>query len=64
MSSSYGEWPREDARRCDGCRFAEPVGRRKTPAGCERPVWRCARLAEHVHETQAEAHCNYWEVRS
>ena len=64
MSSEFGAWPQEDARRCDGCRFAEPVRTVLAASDAERTVWRCARRAEFVHETQAEARCNYWEGRS
>lgn len=63
MSSNYGAWPHDDSRRCDYCRFAEPVRRVMSASGCERTVWRCARRPEFAHETQAEARCNYWEER-
>lgn len=62
MSSIYGNWPPEDERRCDGCRFAEPVGTVLAASGADRTVWRCARRPEFVHETQAQARCNYWEA--
>lgn len=63
MSTPYGEWPEEDARRCDGCRFAERVGRVMAASGDIRTEYRCARIPEFVHRTQAEARCNYWEAR-
>lgn len=63
MSMPYGKWPEEDARHCDGCRFAERVERVMAASGDVRTVYRCARRPEFVHRTQAEARCNYWEAR-